>query len=63
MDSSGRLVIPSSLRDKLDLRVGDVCTFYLHEHEGRTFLCVECPRVENEIEKAMRILRENGIKV
>lgn len=61
MDSSGRLVIPSSLRDQLDLRISDECTFYLHEHEGRTFLCIECPRVENEIEKAKRILREAGM--
>lgn len=61
MDSSGRIVVPSALRDDLDLRVGDICTFFLHEENGRTFLCIECPRVENEIERAKRILRENGL--
>lgn len=61
MDSGGRVVVPVQLRDKLDLRPGDEIVFYLHEHEGKTYLCVECPRVENEIEKAQRILREAGL--
>ena len=63
MDSSGRLVVPSPLRELLDLRIGDICNFFIHEDKGRTFLCVECPRLENEIERAKRILRENGIEV
>ena len=61
MDSGGRVVVPVQLRDKLDLRPGDEITFCLHEHEGKTYLCIECPRVENEIEKAQRILREAGL--
>lgn len=61
MDSGGRVVVPVQLRDKLDLRPGDEIVFYLHEYEGKTYLCVECPRVENEIEKAQRILREAGL--
>lgn len=62
MDSTGRLVIPSDLREQMDLRSGDECYFYIHEDEQhRTFLCIECPRVENEIEKAKRILREAGL--
>lgn len=61
MDSGGRVVVPVQLRDKLDLRQGDEIAFYLHEHEGKTYLCIECPRVENEIEKAQRILREAGL--
>ena len=61
IDSSGRLVVPAQLRDKLDLRTGDELIFYLHEMNGKTYLCVECPRAENEIEKAQRILREAGL--
>ena len=62
LDSNGRVVVPSQLRDQLDLRPGDPCTFYIHEEaDGRTFLCVECPRVESEVEKAKRILREAGL--
>jgi len=49
------------LRDELDIRPGDTHEFYIHEHEGKTFLCIECFRVENEVEKAKRILREAGL--
>lgn len=61
VDSNGRVIIPSQLRDQLDIRPGDLMEFCIHEHEGRTYLCFECPRVEDEIEKAKRILREAGI--
>jgi bifunctional DNA-binding transcriptional regulator/antitoxin component of YhaV-PrlF toxin-antitoxin module len=63
LDSSGRLVIPSKLREELRMEVGDEYAFYTHEHEGRTYLCVECYRKENEIERAKRILAEAGIKI
>jgi AbrB family looped-hinge helix DNA binding protein len=63
VDSSGRIIIPSQLRDELDIRPGDTHEFYIHEHEGKTYLCIECFRVEDEVEKAKRILREAGIKV
>lgn len=63
LDSSGRLVIPSKLREELQMEIGDEYNFYIHEHEGRTYLCVECFRKENEIEKAKRILREAGFKI
>jgi len=63
IDSTGRLIIPSHLREQLDIRTGDVMDFFIHEDGGRTFLCIECPRIENQIEKAKRILRENGIEV
>jgi len=61
LDSSGRLVVPAKLREELRMEVGDDYTFYIHEHEGRTYLCVECFRKEDEIERAKRILREAGI--
>lgn len=62
IDSSGRLVLPAKLREMLNLSVGDVCNFYLHdEPNGERFLCIKCPDFENEIEYAKRILKENGI--
>lgn len=61
MDSGGRVVVPVQLREKLDLRPGDEIAFFLHEYEGKTFLCIECPRVEDEITKAKRVLREAGL--
>lgn len=63
IDSTGRVIIPSALRDQMDLRVGDIVEFYIHEQDGRTFLAIECSRVENKIEAAKRTLREAGIKV
>lgn len=63
VDSSGRLVIPSKLREQLKIESGDEYTFYIHEENGRTYLCVECFRIEDEIEKAKRVLREAGIQV
>jgi AbrB family looped-hinge helix DNA binding protein len=63
VDSNGRVIIPSQLRDELDIRPGDLLEYCIFTHEGRTFLCFECPRVEDEIEKAKRILREAGISI
>ena len=61
LDSSGRLVVPSKLREELRMEVGDMYDFYIHELNGKTYLCVECYRKEDEIERAKRILREAGI--
>ena len=61
VDSNGRVIIPSQLRDQLDIRPSDTLQFFIHEEDGRTFLCVECFRVEDEVEKAKRVLREAGI--
>ena len=63
VDSNGRVMIPSQLRDQLDIRPGDILDFYIHEENGKTYLAFECTRVEDEIEKAKRILREAGIKL
>lgn len=63
LDSSGRLVIPSKLREELQIETGDAFDFFIHEQDGKKYLCIECFRLENEIEKAKRILREAGIKI
>lgn len=63
VDSNGRIIIPSQLRDQLDIRPQDLLDFFIHEENGRTYLCIECIRVEDEVERAKRILREAGIEV
>jgi bifunctional DNA-binding transcriptional regulator/antitoxin component of YhaV-PrlF toxin-antitoxin module len=63
LDSSGRLVIPVKLREEMRMEVGDMYDFFIHETDGRTFLCVECFRKEDEISRAKRILKEAGIEV
>ena len=61
MDTAGRLAVPVKLRERLCMSPGDIYTFLIHEIEGRTYLCVECHNMENEIERAKRILREAGV--
>lgn len=63
IDSTGRVILPSKLREQLKLEIGDIVDFYIHEQDGRTFLAIECPRVENKVEAAKRVLREAGIQV
>lgn len=60
LDSSGRLVIPVRLREELGLQVGDLCQFYLYQENGKRYLCIE---VENELERAKRMLESNGYQV
>ncbi len=61
LDASGRLVVPVKLREELHMETGDDYTFFIHEQNGKTYLCVECFRKEDEIERAKRILREAGL--
>ena len=63
VDSNGRVIIPSQLRDQLDIRPGDTMEFFIHEENGKTYLCVECYRVEDEIEKAKRVLEAAGFSL
>ena len=63
IDSTGRVIVPSGLRDELSISTGDMCEFFIHEYEGDTYLCIKCPNVLNKIEEAKRILREAGIEI
>lgn len=61
VDSTGRLVIPAKLREELNINVGETYDFFIHEQDGKKFLCIECYGVENEIERAKRVLKEAGL--
>lgn len=63
LDTSGRLVIPSKLREELGLTIGETYVFFKHEENGKIYLCIECPEQETEIEKAIKLLQANGIKI
>lgn len=63
LDSTGRLVIPARLREELQLVSGDPYTFFTHEIDGTTYLCIQCPKAESELERAKRILLEHGFKI
>lgn len=62
LDSNGRLVIPAKLRDKLELQEGNIYDFFIHEQDGKTFLCIECP-VKGELEKAFELLESQGYSI
>lgn len=62
LDSVGRLMIPSALRNDLRLNAGDMMTFYIYDKDPEhTYLCIPCPKRETEVERAKRILREAGV--
>lgn len=63
LDTSGRLVIPSKLREELGLTIGETYVFFKHEENGKAYLCIECPQQETELEKALKLIAEHGIKV
>ena len=63
VDSLGRLVIPIKLREKLGLECGFECNFFTHEHNGKTYLCIECPEQETDLQKALKLIEKNGLKV
>lgn len=62
LDTCGRLVIPSKLREAMRLEVGENYPFFTTIDEtGQSWLCIPCPGAETEIDKAKRLLREAGI--
>lgn len=64
LDSTGRLVIPTKLREKMGLIPGREYQFYTMEDEaGRRFICIECPAITNEmLDEARRIVQKYGMK-
>lgn len=64
LDKTGRLVIPTKLRDKMGLVEGQEYTFYtMEDEEGRKFICIECPGIDEQtLEEARRIVQKYGMK-
>lgn len=63
LDSTGRLVIPTKLREQMGLITGQEYSFYtLEDDEGRKFICIECPGIdERTLEEARRIVQKYGM--
>ena len=64
LDSTGRLVIPTKLREQMGLETGKEYSFYtLETNSGRKFICIECPGINREkIEEARRLIAKYGKK-
>lgn len=65
LDTSGRLTIPTRLREEVGLVIGAEYHFFLHEEGGRKYICIDCgPTITPEmLDKAMKIVQESGMKV
>lgn len=63
LDSTGRLVIPTKLRERMGLVTGQEYTFYTLEMDGRKFICIECPGIDEEtLAEARRLVAKYGMK-
>lgn len=57
-------MLPKPLREQLGLINGNEYEFYIHEDdEGRKFLCIECPGIDEQtLAEARRIVEKYGMK-
>lgn len=60
LDSTGRLVIPTKLREQMGLVVGEEYIFYITEdEEGSKYICIKCPAIdEKTVEEARKIIEQ-----
>lgn len=63
MDNLGRLVIPSGLRNELNLKENEQYEFFVKDDDGEIYLCIKCENADPAIEHAKRILQQAGIKI
>lgn len=65
LDTSGRLTIPTRLREEVGLVIGREYNFFLHEEEGRKYICIDCgPTITPEmLNEAMKIVQNSGMRV
>ncbi len=63
MDVSGRIMIPSRLRDRMGLIPGKEYYFFIHEENGHRYICIDVGVVqEMNLEQAKQFLQKNGIR-
>jgi len=64
IDSLGRVSIPKSMRDRLEILEGDEVEFYLFENdEGEQFVCLTNHKVNSKYKLAAEVLVELGIEI
>ena len=64
LDTVGRLVIPSKLRKDMRLELGEEYPFFTCVDDfGQSWLCIPCPGVETELDRAKRLLEESGYTI
>lgn len=65
VDSLGRVSIPKSMRDRLDINTNDEVEFYLlNTDDGEQFVCLTNHKVNtNKYEIAAKVLAEFGLSI
>lgn len=64
LDSVGRMVIPSKLRKEMRLNLGEEYPFFTCvDDAGQSWLCIPCPGVETDLDRAKRLLEESGYTI
>ena len=65
VDSLGRVSIPKSMRDRLDINEGDEVEFYLlNADKGEQFVCLTNQKPgANKYENAVKVLEELGLDI
>ena len=65
VDSLGRVSIPKSMRDRLDIQTNDEVEFYLlNADNGEQFVCLTNHKAGvNKYENAAKVLEELGIEI
>lgn len=61
LDTSGRIMIPSRLREDMNLVIGKEYNFFTTIEDGHKFICIDCGATVDPIEEAKQLLRKNGI--
>lgn len=64
LDGTGRIVIPKPLLERMGMIKGNEYNFFTHEEpNGRKFICIECPGIDEQtLAEARRIVEKYGLK-
>lgn len=64
LDTTGRIVIPVKLRERLNFKTGDEYPFYIHSMNGEVYLCIKAPvKIDVETQQAIDLLENRGYSV
>lgn len=63
LDTMGRIMIPIKLREELGLTIGNEYDFFLHEENGRKYICIDCGNAvsADELEQARQLVKKYGL--
>jgi AbrB family looped-hinge helix DNA binding protein len=63
IDGLGRVSIPKSMRDRLNLREGDEVSFFLLRDGNDSYVAIGTPSVDSKYMMAAEVLDELGLEI